>query len=93
MDMTSIGPTTAGAETFLISVGSDEHYFDTEVTNGKIYYYKVEPLVNTLVGGMSPEASATPSTGPAPAAPTGLVATPDSYGSRSTYRLRTRHRY
>ena len=35
--------TTAGAETFLISVGSDEYYFDNDVVNGETYYYKVKP--------------------------------------------------
>ncbi len=38
--------TTAGAETFLISVGSDEHYFDTDVVNGETYFYKVKPKID-----------------------------------------------
>ena len=42
--------TTAGAETFLISVGSDEHYFDTDVVNGETYFYKVKPKIEVLVG-------------------------------------------
>ena len=72
--------TTAGAETFLISVGSDEHYFDIDVVNGETYFYKVKPKIDALVGPFSPEASATPGTGAVPAAPTGLVATPSPYG-------------
>ena len=72
--------TTAGAETFLISVGSDEYYFDNDVVNGETYFYKVKPKIDALVGPFSPEASATPGTGAVPAAPTGLVATPSPYG-------------
>lgn len=71
---------SAGTETFLTSVGDVNHYFDLDVTNGNTYYYKVEPLIDTLVGTISPEAQATPGTGSAPAAPTGLGATPSSNG-------------
>ena len=71
---------SSGTETLLINVGSVDHFFDYDVTNGITYFYKVEPLIDTMVGTISPEASATPHTGSPPVAPTGLVATPDSYG-------------
>ncbi len=38
--------TTAGAETFLITVDSEEHYFDTDVVNGETYFYKVKPKID-----------------------------------------------
>jgi LPXTG-motif cell wall-anchored protein len=69
-----------GTETLLINVGSVNHYLDYDVTNGNTYYYKVEPLIDTMAGTTSPEASATPNTGNPPAAPTGLVATPSPDG-------------
>ena len=68
--------TTAGGEgatpvTTVTTLG----FTDSGLTNGTTYYYKVAAINSGGPGPMSNEASATPEP-PAPAAPTGLTATP-----------------
>jgi len=70
---------SSGTETLLTTLGDVDSYLDTSAINGHTYFYKVKPIHMTVIGPFSPEASATASTGPAPAAPN-LVATPSSDG-------------
>jgi fibronectin type 3 domain-containing protein len=67
--------TTSGSETLLTGSVSGTTYSDTSVTNGTAYYYKVTATNSSGTSGYSNEASATPSAGSPPPAPTGLTAT------------------
>ena len=69
---------SAGTEVWLANTTSND-YFDTTVVNGHTYYYVIKALRDSEIGPASPEASASPSTGAAPDAPT-LKATPSPGG-------------
>jgi fibronectin type 3 domain-containing protein len=62
--------TTSGSETLVATIGNVTTYHDASVTNGITYYYKVTAVNGVGEGGLSNEASATPSGGPTkPGAP------------------------
>ncbi len=64
--------TSSGGETLLTTLGNVLTYTNTGLTNGQTYYYKVSAVNGVGEGPLSNEASATPSTVPAP--PSNLVA-------------------
>ena len=64
--------TTAGGEVLLTTLGNVLTFTDTELTNGKIYFYEVSAMNLVGEGSLSNEASATPAT--VPSAPQDLVA-------------------
>lgn len=70
---------STGTEELLTNVTSSTHYFDTTALNGHTYYYIVKPKHDLITGTQSPEASASPSTGPAPSPPI-LAVTPGDSG-------------
>ncbi|HUL40179.1 MAG TPA: hypothetical protein VLU38_07805, partial [Methanomassiliicoccales archaeon] len=70
---------SSGTESLLTTLGDVDSYLDTTATNGHTYFYKVKPMHHSTIGPFSPEASASASTGPVPAAPS-LFATPSSDG-------------
>jgi fibronectin type 3 domain-containing protein len=67
--------TSSGGETLLQSGVAGTTFADTAVTDGTTYYYTVSAVNAAGEGPHSTEVSATPQVG-APAAPTGLTATP-----------------
>jgi fibronectin type 3 domain-containing protein len=69
--------TTSGGETLFASpAGTATTYTNTGLTNGTAYFYKVTAVNGVGEGGLSGEASATPTaTTTIPGAPTGLTAT------------------
>jgi fibronectin type 3 domain-containing protein/lysophospholipase L1-like esterase len=70
------GTTAGGESTTAIATGlTSAAYTDSGVTNGTAYYYKVAAVNSVGTSGYSNEASATPTGGSVPAAPTGLAAT------------------
>lgn len=70
---------SSGTETLIKTVGDIDTYMDLTVQNGHTYFYKVKPVHLSTIGGFSPEANATASTGPVPDAPL-IVATPSDLG-------------
>ncbi|HTY46847.1 MAG TPA: hypothetical protein VMB46_04185, partial [Methanomassiliicoccales archaeon] len=69
----------SNAEALLTTVSPTSFYIDSTVTNGNPYFYKVIAVHLSTTSPPSPEASATPSTGNPPAAPS-ITCTPDSGG-------------
>jgi hypothetical protein len=52
--------TSSGAETYLGSVGNVTTFTDTGLTNGQVYFYKVEAVSSAGDGDLSQEATVTP---------------------------------
>jgi fibronectin type 3 domain-containing protein len=68
--------TVAGGESLITTVGNVNSYTDTGLANGQRYFYRVSAMNDAGEGGLSNEASATPSSGPTvPSAPQNLEAT------------------
>jgi predicted phage tail protein len=67
--------TVSGGEALLATVGNVVTFADTGVTNGTPYFYKVSAVNSVGEGGLSGEASATPTATAPPGAPTNLTAT------------------
>jgi len=56
--------TSAGAESYLLTIGNVLTYTNTNLTNGQSYYYKVSAVNGVGEGPLSSEVSATPATKP-----------------------------
>src|SRR5271157_6592075 len=66
--------TTSGGETLLATIGNVLSYTSIGLTNGQVYYFKVQAENDNGMGANSTEACATPAT--IPTAPQALTATP-----------------
>jgi len=75
--------TTSGSETLFATIGNVFNYTVTGLTNGQVYYFKVQAVNDVGMGVNSTEASATPAT--MPTAPLSLTAAPLNTQSMLTW--------